>query len=61
MKPNNNIVIKSRGGNLYDVFFGREGWDNWACFQKQRNRLLLVKGTPVPNSLYTEITKQILG
>lgn len=54
------IVIKTRGGNLFDVFYGREGWTDWACFLRQRGRLILVKGTPVPNSVYSEMSKQIL-
>jgi hypothetical protein len=56
-----NLLIKSRGGNMFDVFFGRDGWDDWACFLRQRNRLLLVKGSPVPNNIYTQISQQILG
>jgi len=55
------LVIKSRGGNMFDVFFGRTGWDDWACFLRQRGRLLLVKGSPVPNSVYSEISKEIMG
>ena len=54
------MVIKSRGGNMFDVFFGKTGWDDWACFLRQRGRLLLVKGSPVPNSVYSEISKAIL-
>jgi hypothetical protein len=54
-----NLVIKKRTNNLFDVFFGGEGWEDWACFKKEKGRLLLVKGSPVPNSVYTEIFKQI--
>jgi hypothetical protein len=57
----NNLIVKSRGGNMFDVFFGREGWEDWACFLRQRNRLLLIKGSPVPNAVYTAISQQILG
>lgn len=55
------MIIKSRGGNMFDVFFGKTGWDDWACFLRQRGRLLLVKGSPVPNAIYAEISKEIMG
>ena len=55
----NNLVIKKRTNNLFDVFFGAEGWDDWACFKREKKSLLLVKGSPVPSSVYTEIYKQI--
>lgn len=57
----NKMIIKSRGGNMFDVFFGKTGWDDWACFLRQRGRLLLVKGSPVPNAIYAEISKEIMG
>lgn len=56
----NNLVIKPRTNNIIDVFFGKEGWEDWACFKKERNRLLLIKGSPVPAALYTEISKQVI-
>lgn len=58
---NAEILIKQRSNNMFDVFFGKEGWDDWACFRRERNRVLLVKGSPVPNFIYSAISKQILG
>jgi hypothetical protein len=57
------MIIKTRGSNLFDVFYGRDGfydWE-WACFLKQRGRLILVKGSPVPSPVYSEIYKQVIG
>jgi len=57
----NKIIIKARTNNLFDVFFGKEGWNDWACFKRERNRLLLIKGSPVPNALYAEISQQLIN
>jgi hypothetical protein len=55
------LLIKPRSNSQFDVFFGKTGWDDWALFRRERNRLLLVKGSPVPNAVYTAISQQIIG
>lgn len=54
------IVVKARNNQLFDVFYGH-GWNNWACFRRDKNRLILDKGYPVPNAVYAEMSKHILG
>lgn len=54
------IVVKKRDNNTFDVFYGH-GWDNWAHFRRDKGRLLLVKGLPVPNAVYSELSKQVFG
>jgi hypothetical protein len=55
------MLIKSRGENMYDVFYGEKGWNQWALFRRDRNRLMLVKGSSVPTSVYAEACKSIIG
>jgi hypothetical protein len=55
------MLIKSRGVNMYDVFYGSQGWDQWALFKRERNRLMLVKGASVPSAVYAEACKTIIG
>jgi hypothetical protein len=57
----NELIIKKRNNNIIDVFFGKTGWDDWACFKKEKNRLLLIKGSAVPNDIYKEIYNQVKG
>ena len=37
-----NTVIKQLNGNVYDVFYGDKGWDDWARFEVRENRLHVV-------------------
>jgi len=53
------IIIKQRSINSFDVFFGNTQWNEHAYFRMKNNRLILESGQPVPQHLYTEITKEI--
>ena len=34
-----NIVIRHINKHLFDVFYGEEGWEDWARFRIENNRL----------------------
>jgi len=55
------MIVKHRGNNVYDVFFGDKGWNEWACFQRDRGQLTLINGSRVPSRVYRDLFKSILG
>ena len=30
------MLIKARGENMYDVFYGATGWEQWALFRRDQ-------------------------
>ena len=34
-----NIIIRHINKHLFDVFYGEEGWEDWARFRVENNRL----------------------
>jgi len=55
-------VIKHAGPYIVDVFYGTEGWEDWARFRIQDNRLHVVScpkqlPTKVMNELRTKLIK----
>lgn len=57
-----SVVIKQRNSNVFDVFFGKVGFDEneWACFLREGGRLKLIKGSPVSSSVYQHLCNTLL-
>jgi hypothetical protein len=51
-----NVVIKRAGPYIVDVFYGPEGWEDWARFRVQDNRLHVVT---CPKQLPPAVMKEV--
>lgn len=40
----NDIVVKHVYGSLYDLFFGRDGWENWTRVTVKKGSVTIVSG-----------------
>lgn len=49
-------VIKHAGPYIVDVFYGTEGWEDWARFRIQDNRLHVVS---CPKQLPTKVMNEL--
>jgi hypothetical protein len=51
------MLIKQVNGNTFDLFFN-QGWDNWARFTKENNKLRQISGVSVPQNIIHYLQKK---
>lgn len=59
---NSQPVVKQVSYNVFDVFFGDFGWENWSRVRvdKRLNRVFILKGKQLPNRIYKEVSSTLL-
>lgn len=53
------MIVKHITKNKFDIFYN-SGWENWARFEVQENKLNQTKGNPVPTNITTFLTKRYI-
>lgn len=56
------MIIKRVNRNVFDIFFGNSGWDDWSRVRidKRVNRVFHVKGKSLPNDLFKKLNSLLL-
>lgn len=54
-------VVIRKANNVFDIFFGGDGWENWSRFKLKGTSLEYIKGIKLPHPIYKYVLSTILG
>lgn len=53
------MVIRKRGGNVFDVFLANEGWGHWVCVKRTREGISVIGGARITKNTIKQISEAL--